>query len=159
MFGHVYNPFLTCTYAVLLHPSSFTQALVMTHVPKMMSQTSLFFIRCLFLPSPMVQSMVQRTASLAHHPKDRGRSLLLVWILLVPSLLGVTRTQGREIDCDIRNLLRWPPLRSPSEWLPDVMPCEKDSFPTTHRACWFCCSKETWWPPILTYRCGSNQRV
>lgn len=30
---------------------------------------------------------------------------LLVWILLVPSLLGTTRTRSREVDCDIRKLL------------------------------------------------------
>lgn len=88
MFGQIYNQFLTSTYAVLLHPSSLTRAPVMTHMP-MMSQMSLFFIGCLFLPSSMVQSVVQRTASLACHQKYSSHLPLLVWILLVPSLLGL----------------------------------------------------------------------
>lgn len=41
----------------------------------------------------------------ACHPMDRSHWPLLVWILLVPSLVGATRTRGQEVDCDIRKLL------------------------------------------------------
>lgn len=145
MFGHIYISYLTCTYACLLHPSSFTWTPIMTHVLTMMSQTSLFFICCPFLPSQMVQSMVQQTAFLACHPNS-SHSPLFVWILLVPSLLGVTRTTSREVDCDIREPLWSLPSRSPSEWLPDVVPYGQDDVccPTAHRACWSSCPKEAW---------------
>lgn len=144
-------------------PSSLTQALVMTHVPKMSSQMSLL-IHCLSLLSWMIPSMAQWSASLAHYPKDSSLWCLDPAYSRSPWRCGPSEgcTDGH---CDGSPCM-WPskqPLDIRSHitaLLPEsrrnIDPC---CWPITHQPPHPCSTKETWQLPVLSYRLWSIQQV